>query len=68
MGTPGPFSPAAPTPAVYVVMTATPVQVALAAPVASTGAAVGVIPVLPVAVTPTPIRIEPGAPANAAPG
>lgn len=60
--------PAAPTPAVYVVMTATPVQVALAAPVASTGAAVGVIPVLPVAVTPTPIRIEPGAPANAAPG
>ncbi len=55
-----------PTPAVYVVMTATPQQVVIAAPqqtpAASTGTdASGIIPVLPQAVTPTPIRIDPGA-------
>jgi hypothetical protein len=62
---------------VYVVMTATPVQVAVGAPVAgqAPGVAVvqapgqgtgqgtgqGIIPVLPQAVTPTPIRIDPNA-------
>jgi hypothetical protein len=55
-----------PTPAVYVVMTATPQQVVIAAPqqtpAASTGTDEnGIIPVLPQAVTPTPIRIDPGA-------
>jgi hypothetical protein len=53
------------TPAVYVVMTATPEQVVIAAPQpadpnASAGNT-GIIPVLPQAVTPTPIRIDPGA-------
>jgi hypothetical protein len=54
-----------PTPAVYVVMTATPQQVVIAAPqplavISGTGES-GIIPVLPQAVTPTPIRIDPGA-------
>jgi hypothetical protein len=64
-------------PAVYVVMTATPVQVALGEPAAGQAAGVaanqapgqgtgqgtgeGIIPVLPQAVTPTPIRIDPNA-------
>ena len=62
---------AAPTPAVDVVMTATPVQVVIAAPYTDAGAAAGlagstntgIIPVLPAAVTPTPIRLEVAAPA-----
>jgi hypothetical protein len=56
------------TPAVYVVMTATPLQVAVAAPITATGAAAGIIPVLPAAVTPTPIRVEMSAPAVVTPG
>jgi hypothetical protein len=57
-------APAAPTPAVYVVMTATPIQVAVAAPSTDTSSTnTGIIPVLPAAVTPTPIRVEVGAPA-----
>jgi hypothetical protein len=50
------------TPAIYVVMTATPVQVAAAAPFTSSGVSAGIIPVLPAAVTPTPIRVELAAP------
>ncbi len=55
-----------PTPAVYVVMTATPQPVVIAAPQqpavgAGNGGDTGIIPVLPQAVTPTPIRIDPGA-------
>ncbi len=56
-----------PTPAVYVVMTATLQPVVIAAPQQPPAAGVGnggdsgIIPVLPQAVTPTPIRIDPGA-------
>ncbi len=57
-----------PTPAVYVVMTATPQPVVIAGPQppgadpgAGSDANAGIIPVLPQAVTPTPIRIDPGA-------
>ena len=53
---------AAATPAVYVVMTATPQQGVIVAPqTADPNANTGIIPVLPQAVTPTPIRIDPGA-------
>jgi hypothetical protein len=61
---------AAPTPAVYVVMTATPIQVVVAAPYTDAAAGstnTGIIPVLPAAVTPTPIRVEMGAPSATAP-
>ena len=53
-----------PTPAVYVVMTATPQPVVVAPPQqpgAGNAGDTGIIPVLPQAVTPTPIRIDPGA-------
>ncbi len=56
-------------PAVYVVMTATPIQVAIGEPVTNPGTNPGtdanVIPLLPQAVTPTPIRLDPGAVAAA---
>lgn len=56
--------PDVPTPAVYVVMTATPQQVVIAAPqqtpAGGNAGDTGIIPVLPQAVTPTPIRIDPG--------
>lgn len=55
------------TPAVYIVMTATPVQAVVAAQPAQVGGEPAgngaLIPDLPAAVTPTPIRIELGAPA-----
>ncbi|MFN8465792.1 MAG: hypothetical protein U0X20_09590 [Caldilineaceae bacterium] len=54
-----------PTPAVYVVMTATPQPVVVAPPQqpgAGNAGDTGIIPVLPQAVTPTPIRIDPGTP------
>jgi hypothetical protein len=64
---------AAVTPAVFVVMTATPLPVIVgpgaspaalpnaAAPAVDPNAQGGIIPLLPQAVTPTPIRIDPGA-------
>lgn len=55
------------TPAVYVVMTATPVQVAAAVQTPAAGGNGAILPVLPVAVTPTPIRIEVGGLAAPAP-
>lgn len=49
----------APTPAIYVVMTATPEQVAVAVqPPPDSGANGAIIPVLPQAVTPTPIQVQ----------
>jgi hypothetical protein len=54
-------APAA-TPAIYVVMTATPDQGVVAEPQpADPNVNAGIVPVLPQAVTPTPIRIVPGA-------
>jgi hypothetical protein len=54
--------PPGPTPAVYVVMTATPAQVVVAPPQpVDPNANAGIIPVLPQAVTPTPIQIDPNA-------
>jgi hypothetical protein len=58
----GQSAPLPATPAVYVVMTATPAPqvAAVVPPPAVTDALGGIIPVLPQAVTPTPIRIDPG--------
>jgi hypothetical protein len=60
---------AGPTPALYVVMTATPEEqvVAVLPQPAVTAANGAIIPVLPAAVTPTPIRIDPGAVTAATP-